>query len=89
MAAVLHYVNQNGHASTRSWKVDERTKFNALIKFHIQDGPKLKAVEKPCTRPASFAECQAFANKLIKEYGEGLKQLIVWNLDAMNSKWRG
>ncbi|WP_445506725.1 hypothetical protein [Niallia sp. 03190] len=82
MAAVLHYENQSGEMLARSWKVDKP--FNAIIKCFVTEKGKLNVIEKPSTRPASFVECQAFAKKMISQYGDKLQQIIVWNLDEMD-----
>lgn len=87
MGAVLHFTNQYGKKEERIWEVSEGTKFTALIKCFVQNpGDKtLRTIEKPSTRPATFYECYQFARKLKIEYGDSLKQLIVWNMDEIKS----
>lgn len=87
MGAVLHFTNHFGKMEERIWEVSEGTKFTALIKCFVQNpGDKnIQTIEKPSKRPATFYECYQFARKLKIEYGDTLKQLIVWNLDEMKS----
>jgi hypothetical protein len=88
MGAVLHFTNYNGKKEERIWKVSEGTRFTALIKCFVQNpGDKnIQTIEKPSTRPATFSECCQFVKKLKIEYGDTLKQLIVWNVDEMKSR---
>jgi hypothetical protein len=87
MGAVLHFTNHSGKKEERVWKVSEGIKFTALIKCFVQNpGDKtFQTIERPSTRPATFSECYQFAKKLKIEYGDTLKQLIVWNVDEMKS----
>lgn len=85
MGAVLHFTNQYGKKEERIWEVSEGTKFTALMKCFVQyPGDKtLQIIEKPSKRPATFYECYQFSRKLKAQYGDALKQLIVWNLDEL------
>lgn len=59
MAAVLQYVNSSGNKFERVWEVGDGRKFTALIKCYIQHPGEqnIQTIEKPSTRPATFAEC--------------------------------
>ena len=85
IAAVIEYENRDGKRKTRIWRINGEITFKALIKFYVLDHGKLKVVEKPSTRPATFSECYRFANKLKAEYGRNLKQIVVWNMDVLES----
>jgi hypothetical protein len=89
MGAVLQYTNQSGEIKERVWKVSNDEKFTALIKYLIQDTGEqtIRTIEKPSTRPATFRECYKFAQKLKQEHGNNLKQLIVWNMDALKTNY--
>lgn len=87
MAAVLEYTNKTGYRNQRAWKPNDERRFTALIKCYVQSPGKkeLQVIEKPSTRPATFEECCKFAGNLKKQYGDTLKQLIVWDLDELNA----
>lgn len=90
MAVVLQYKNFNGEARIKSWNPGTY-KFPALIKCYIQEpgAPKLTTLEKPSTRPASFYECCLYTEKIKEKYGDQLKQVIVWNVDALEQNSNG
>lgn len=81
MGAYLLYTNKSGEKSERIWVSDQEKKFPALIKCYVQQDGKLKVIEKPSTRPATFKECRRYVEKLKREFGRSLMQLSVWNMD--------
>jgi hypothetical protein len=87
MGAVLQYINQSGVNKERVWEVSKDRKFTALIKCFVQCSGEqtIRTIEKPSTRPATFHECYKFVQKLKQEHGSNLKQLIVWDMDALES----
>jgi hypothetical protein len=91
MSAVLEYTNRTGERKQRIWSVSDKRRFTALIKCYVQGigEQKFQAIEKPSTRPASFSECCRYAEKMKNEYGDNLKKLIIWDVDALkeNSNW--
>lgn len=86
MGAVYHY-DPKEEIVERFWKVSDDIRFIALIKCYVIDQGKQKVIEKPSTRPASFIECYRYAQKLKREYGRNLKQVVIWNLDEMKEKY--
>lgn len=88
MAAVLQYINEIGEQKEQVWKENGESQFSALIKCYIQHygEKKMQIIEKFSKRPASFEECCRFAQKLKAEYGDNLKQMIIWNLDMLKSQ---
>ena len=89
MAAVLEYINKSGYRNERVWKPGDEKRFTALVKCYVQvpDKKELQVIEKPSTRPASFEECCRMARKLKNEYGHNLKQLLIWNVDEVESAY--
>ncbi|MGG1483510.1 hypothetical protein ABEI56_05420 [Peribacillus castrilensis] len=86
MAAVLEYINTDGYRNQRAWKPNDDRRFTALVKCYVQlPGEKKKVIEKPSTRPATFHECCLLAKKLKNEYGNNLKQMVIWDMDEINA----
>lgn len=85
MAAVMEYSNQYGKPTLRKFNEKDTTPFSALFKCYVKvpDKKELQIIEKPSKRPATFQECFQFARKLKNEYGNDLKQLVVWDMDAI------
>lgn len=85
MVAVLQY-EYDGQHTGRTWPENCNGKFNAVIKIRLEQGGKIKEIEKPSVRPATLEEFKIAAKKMIEVHGSKLKQLVVWNFDEMKKK---
>jgi hypothetical protein len=83
---VLEYEYQ-GHHAGRTWPENGSGKFNALIKMRLEQGGKIKVIEKPSVHPATLEEFTIAAKKMIEVHGSKLKQLMIWNMDEMKKRY--
>ena len=88
MAAVLHY-QKDSFVSKRVWKENAQGNFDVIVKYYLyqKEQKKLQALQITSKRPASLEECKMMAQKLIKDYGDDLKQIFIWNLDQMRNEY--
>jgi hypothetical protein len=91
MSAVYEYRNFTGSPKHRSWNPVNKQKFNALIKCYVAKcNNQMEVIEKPSSVPATFHQCCKMAERLKQQYGEALKQILIWDLEEieeMKKKW--
>jgi hypothetical protein len=91
MSAVYEYRNFTGTPKHRSWNPVNKQRFNALIKCYVsKNSNKMEVIEKPSSSPATFHQCCLMAEKIKQQYGATLKQILIWDLDALEEikrKW--
>jgi hypothetical protein len=91
VGAVYEYTNFTGGAKHRSWNPADKRKFNALIKCYIaKSNNRIEVIEKPSSSPATFYQCCKMAERLKQQYGDALKQILIWDLEAIEEikkKW--
>ncbi|MHC8523956.1 hypothetical protein ACPJHQ_25895 [Rossellomorea sp. H39__3] len=84
MSLVLHYNNFEGQRKTRSWNPQYKQGFPVMISFHVvQENSKLKEIKKESKGRPSFGQVTTYIERLKLKYGDRLKQVMVWDLEAL------
>ncbi|MCP3742728.1 hypothetical protein [Rossellomorea sp. BNER] len=85
MSAIFQYNNFEGKPIHKSWNPINKDRFQVLIKIYISKNgeEKPEVIEKPSTRPATIQECHAYVKKVKSQYGKALKQILIWDMEAI------